>query len=150
MAEAAAALELLRPMHAPAGLENAGILALMLVLGLVLGLGLAALLGPMLAPAPTLRRAALRELSRAATLAGSEKRTAQARLLRQIMRKLDGPGARAEGADWLARLDQVFATRFFTQGAGRCFGTALYERAGDQPGSEVDAMLAKLLAGLRR
>lgn len=146
MAEAADALDLLRPMHAPAGLENIGALALMLVLGL----GLAVLLWPLLIRRRALRRAALQELSRTMTLAGSEKRTAQARLLRLIMRKLDGPAARTEGTEWLARLDQVFATRFFTQGAGCCFGAALYERAADQPDSEVDAMLANLLAGLRR
>ena len=146
MAEAAAALDLLRPMHAPAGLENAGTLALMLALGL----GLAALLWPMLSRRRALRREALREFFRAQALAGNEKRTAQARLLRQIVRRLDGNAPFAEGAQWLARLDRVFATRFFTQGAGRCFGVALYERAGGPPDGEVDAMLAKLLAGLRR
>ena len=146
MAEAAAALDLLRPMHAPAGLENVGAMALMLALGL----GLAALLWPLLIRRGNLRREALREFFRAQTLAGNEKRTAQARLLRQIVRRLDGNAPFAEGPAWLARLDQVFATRFFTQGAGRCFGAALYERAGNQPDREIDAMLAKLLAGLRR
>ena len=70
------------------------------------------------------RRAGLRrsaELALASTrdLAPAERLAAQARLLRRLVRARSGESAaKAQGEGWLAALDDMFATTFFTRGAG--------------------------------
>ena len=164
MADAAHMLDGLRPMHLPAG--DDGLLSVALLIGL--GCGLALWLWPLLSRRHGVRRAALSALAQADALPVPEKRAAQARLLRQIVRTLAGDAAaRCEGADWLACLDRVFATRFFSAGAGSCFAHGLYQRpmAADaardtsqgrgqggntQSGDAIDATLACLLARVQR
>lgn len=146
-------------MHLAAGSD--GLLPVALLIGL--GCGLAAWLWPLLARRHSLRRAALSALAQADALPVPEKRAAQARLLRQIVRTLAGDAAaRCEGAAWLACLDRVFATRFFSAGDGSFFAQGLYQRPmaadaapGTSPGhvpvtGGVDATLARLLARIQR
>ena len=51
----------------------------------------------------------------------------------------------AQGAAWAAALDRLFATTFFSAGAGRIFTEGLYRRGAPEPGP-VDAELARLFA----
>ena len=48
-------------------------------------------------------------------------------------------------ANDLEALDRLFATTFFTTGAGRLFTDGLYQRGAPEPGP-VDAELARLFA----
>lgn len=94
----------------------------------------------------SVRRAAQAELAAAAVLPPAQRRVAQARLLRRLARTLQGDAAaQAKGADWAATLDRLFATTFFTAGAGRVFAEGLYQREAPDPGP-VDAELARLFA----
>ncbi|GJE46377.1 DUF4381 domain-containing protein [Methylobacterium soli] len=98
----------------------------------------------------SLRRAALRELDAARALAPEARLVAQARLLRRVARTLEGDAATAErGAAWAARLDRIFATDFFGQGAGRVLVDGLYRRRGEAETGMVDAELARLLARIK-
>lgn len=76
----------------------------------------------------------------------SDNATAEAaKLLRRAAISRLGPSvARLQGAEWLAALDGLFRTRFFSAGAGRAFGEALYARPSDEPTP------ATLLSELRR
>lgn len=68
--------------------------------------------------------------------AGGDPLTDSAKLLRQagILRLGQGV-ARQRGDAWLASLDRLFATRFFTSGEGRVFADGLY--AADVNAGEV-------------
>jgi hypothetical protein len=97
-----------------------------------------------------LRRAALAALASSRSLPAPDRLAAQAQILRDVASALDH-GARAlRGDAWLARLDAIFATRFFTQGPGRIFGEALYRRRADEPAEALDRDLARLFQGLAR
>ncbi|XYD06555.1 DUF4381 family protein [Methylobacterium sp. NMS12] len=154
-AEIPLSLDQLRGLHLPGGAAGAvqgevvaaaalGFLAALLV-GLVrYGRGRAR---------ATLRRAALAELARSRGLDPEARLVAQARLLRRLDRSLDrsgeaGPGTRATGADWAARLDGLFRTDFFTRGAGRVLADGLYRRQ-DPDLDVLDAELARLIGRLR-
>lgn len=53
--------------------------------------------------------------------------TEAARLLRRVATlKLGHTAAKLQGADWLAALDALLRTRFFSAGEGRVFGEAMY------------------------
>ncbi len=70
-----------------------------------------------------------------------------AKLLRRVaLRRLGPEAAKLTGEAWLKRLDELFRTEFFTQGAGRVFGAALY---GPSPGPVAPALrgLAALTSG---
>lgn len=68
-----------------------------------------------------------------------------ATLLRRIaILKRGGAVARLTGDAWLAELDSLFMSRFFTRGPGRIFGTGLYGTAAP------DAALAPTLSRLVR
>ena len=101
------------------------------------------------------RRAALRvsvesALAAARGLAPPERLAAQAMLLRRLVRGLVGDeAARAQGATWLEHLDRLFATRFFTQGAGAAFGESLYRRPGSVDVEALDQALIGFVAQLR-
>lgn len=74
--------------------------------------------------------------------------TEAAKLLRRAAIMRHGQAARrVQGDGWLAMLDQLFRTRFFTSGAGRLFGVSLYEPALSKvPANEVLAELKRLAA----
>lgn len=75
--------------------------------------------------------------------------TEAAKLLRRIALKTIGPeAAKLGGEDWLKRLDGLFGTDFFTAGAGRVFGAAIYAPQPPASGPILKA-LADLAAGRR-
>lgn len=102
------------------------------------------------------RRMALRASAEAALaasrgLAPADRLAAQAHLLRRLARRLDGDAAaRASGDDWLQRLDRIFDTRFFTDGAGAIFGDKLYRQPAGVDVDALDRSLSGLIAQLRR
>ena len=66
------------------------------------------------------------------------------------MRSLVGDdAAHARGAAWLQRLDKVFETNFFTQGAGTAFGEALYRQNRDLDVEALDRALHGFIAKVR-
>ena len=150
MAEPLPGLEALRPLHTggPGPLAEP-----LLWLALGAGLALAALIA-MLARRGVprtwaLRREALAELARARALHPGEALRAQALLLRRVALTVKGDAAAGlAGEAWLGALDDMFRTRLFTQGAGRCFGDALYAPAMPDAAS-LDAELAALIRRLR-
>jgi len=100
-------------------------------LGILAGLALAAGAILLLRTRPLRMRAARRALraSLAETrhLQQDERLAAQARLLRRAARTVAGDHvAQLRGDAWLAALDRMFATDFFSRGEGRCFGDRLY------------------------
>lgn len=74
--------------------------------------------------------------------------TEAAKLLRRAALKHNGADmARLQGEVWLAALDGLFRTRFFTEGSGRLFGGELYAPALDRaPAMDVMAELKRLAA----
>ncbi len=74
---------------------------------------------------------------------------AQARLLRRLVRTLQGDdAASAQGAAWAGRLDSTLRTDFFTAGAGRVLADGLYRRETPDP-VVLDAELSRLIGRLR-
>lgn len=150
MAEPQAGLEALRPLHA----EGPGLLAdpllwLAIGTGLILAAVLAAVAQRGFFKTRALRQEALRELRLASNLPADEALRAQAMLLRRIARTVGGEATmQHRGEAWLAALDSIFGTRFFTQGAGRCFGEALYA-TGAPDVIAVQCGLEALIARLR-
>ncbi len=123
-----------------------------LLIAVALGLGAAVLLrllGIAWRMRPSLRRQALASLAATRGLPEPARRVAQARLLRALMSRLAGPVAAGErGERWLARLDAVFASGFFRDGAGRAFGEALYRPEATGDPEHLDRELATLFARL--
>ena len=118
----------LRDVHAPPVPE--GVSAWPLVAGLVALLILSAFAAWMVL---RLRRRWAREiaeaLDRIEDAAPDETLAEAAKLLRRAaVLNLGAAAARLRGDEWLAALDGLFRTRFFSSGAGRVFGTALYAR----------------------
>ena len=148
MAEPLPGLEALRPLHG----DGPGQLAEPLLwLALGVGVALAALVAALarrgFLRTWRLRREALAELARARSLAPGEAARAQALLLRRVALTLRGDAAAGlAGEAWLAALDDIFHTRFFTQGAGRSFGAALYAPAAP---ADHDTQLTALVSRLR-
>ena len=70
-------------------------------------------------------------------------------LLRRVARTL-GADAGAQGEAWLATLDRLFATPFFTAGAGRAIADAPYKPVAASEVAALDTGLQGLFAGLRR
>ncbi len=94
----------------------------------------------------SVRRAALAELAAARPLPPEARLVAQARLLRRLARTLRGDAAASgQGADWARTLDGLFATTFFTTGAGRGLVENLYRRETPDPAA-IDAELGRLFA----
>ncbi|MEZ0214023.1 MAG: DUF4381 family protein, partial [Xanthobacteraceae bacterium] len=91
-------------------------------------------------------REALSALRAAAHLPPAERACAHAVLLRRYAATLAGPQTvRERDAAWLARLDTLFATDFFTQGGGRLYGAALYRPIDSQNIAALEADLGGLL-----
>jgi hypothetical protein len=145
--DATPSLDQLRGLHLPAeagGTQGAVMLAIALGFTAALAFGLLRLL--LARRRDSVRRAAQRELAAANALPPEQRRVAQAQLLRRLARTLQGDTvADAQGADWAAALDRLFATTFFTQGAGRIFAEGLYQRGAPEPGP-IDDGLARLFA----
>lgn len=134
-------LDDLRDIHlpaAPAGLPDwllLGVAALALVSALVL----AAALWSARSPERREIRAILHSI---ASLEGPQALAAMAALLRRLaLAKGARDAALLSGGAWLAHLDQIFATRFFSEGAGQVFGERLYSAA---PGVDVHALANQL------
>ena len=143
-------LDALRPLHAAIPALPAAALA-MLAAGLLAGLLLGWLLWPALRRWRGVRRAALERLADTRSLPSRERLSAQAKLLRRVVLTLHGEAAaRLRGADWLARLDAVFATTYFTAGDGRCFGEQLYRPGMDCDARATDRELSLLFRRLRQ
>ena len=149
MADPAAALDALRPLHLPEMAEGTAIMLAMAGAGLVAALLAGAWLLPRLAARHVLRRAALAGLAATRALAPAERIAAQAMLLRRLARTL-GADAGAQGEAWLATLDHLFATPFFTTGAGRAIADAPYRPVAAAEVAALDRGLQRLFAGLRR
>lgn len=145
MADPAALLEKLRPLHAGPGIEA----ALPLLLAGVAGAALALALWPWLARRGRVRREALAALAASRRDDPGEWLLAQAGMLRSVAERLDDKAQRP-GPAWPARLDHHLATTFFTQDEGRWFAEGLY-RPGSLPDPQaVQRTLQKLFAGIKR
>ncbi|KQP83137.1 DUF4381 family protein [Methylobacterium sp. Leaf117] len=145
--DAAPSLDQLRGLHLPAETGAAqGAVMLAIALGFTAALAFGLLRWLRARRRGSVRRAALRELAAANALPPESRRVAQAQLLRRLARTLQGDAAAdAQGAAWAATLDRLFATTFFSAGAGCIFTDGLYQRGAPEPGP-VDAELARLFA----
>ena len=145
-------LDALRGLHLPN--QAAGAISGEVVAAILAGFAAALLVGLVRAlrvrARATVRRAALRDLAAARTLEPEARLVAQARLLRRLARTLQGEdAAAAQGPAWAERLDRLFATTFFTAGAGRALVEGLYRR-GDRPDAgALDAELGRLIGRIR-
>ena len=146
MAEPSTGLEALRGLH----VGGAGLLADPAAwAAAAAGVLVAILLGALAARGPARRWALRREardvLGQTRAMAPADAVSAQALLLRRIAMTVAGEAAACEsGEAWLARLDAVFHTDFFTCGEGRCFGDALYLDAAPDRAS-LHRTLSKLI-----
>jgi hypothetical protein len=95
-----------------------------------------------------LRRGALAALARSRALPASDRLVAQAQLLREVAGAIDQDARALRGDAWLARLDALFSTRLFSEGAGRAYGEALYRPQPDPPAEALDHDLARLFERL--
>ena len=147
MAELAPSLDALRALHAPPAPESLAPYVFMVLTGFALAALTIAAARMLLTRRQQIRRAAEAELERTRALSPPERLAAQAKLLRRLAR-IDGTeaGAREQGAAWLARLDQLFATSFFSQGEGRVFGADLYSPHVHPDIEALDGALAGLIA----
>ncbi len=152
MTPAEPTLDALRGLHLPN--HAAGAISGEVVVAILLGFSAALLVGLVrylrVRARATLRRAALRDLAAARDLEPEARLVAQARLLRRVARTLQGEdAATAQGQAWAQKLDGLFATTFFTAGAGLVLTEGLYRR-GDRPDpAALDAELGRLLGRIR-
>lgn len=147
MADPAEALAGLRPIHLPADSGEVALIATAALAGVCLALAATALMRLLASRRGAERRAALDELALSRGLPPDERLAAQARLLRRLMRTIDGEAPRGlSGAAWLARLDRILGTSFFTAGAGQAFGEPLYRRSQAATVETLDLELSRLIA----
>ncbi|SDN32667.1 protein of unknown function [Methylobacterium phyllostachyos] len=144
-------LDQLRGLHLPGG--AAGAMQGEIVAAALLGFCAALLVGLIRywrgRTRATVRRAALAELARSRGLDPEARLLAQARLLRRLGRTLAGDAeTQVTGADWAARLDELFKTDFFTRGAGRVLADGLYRRQAPDLDA-LDAELGRLIGHVR-
>jgi hypothetical protein len=150
MAELAPSLDALRALHAPPAPESLTPYIAMVLAGFVLAALIVAAARMLMAQRQQIRRAAEAELARTRVLPPPERLAAQAKLLRRLARVGDvDASAREQGTAWLARLDQLFATSFFSQGEGRVFGAELYSPRVNPDIEALDGALAGLIARLK-
>lgn len=146
-----AGLEQLRGLHLPAG--SASAVQGEIVLAVILGFLAAFLVGLVRwlrrRASASVRRSALNELAAARSLPPQARLVAQARLLRRLVRTLQGDAAAdAKGEAWSAILDRLFATTFFSRGAGRVLGEGLYRREAADAAA-IDAELGRLFTKIK-
>ena len=121
-------LEALRGLH----VESTGVgIEPGIALGVAIGIAAAAIVILLARARPMRVRAVRRALRTSLALARAAPReqqlVAQATLLRRTARTVAGEEvARLRGEAWLAALDRIFRTRFFTEREGRCFADDLY------------------------
>ena len=149
--DAPLSLEALRPLHLPTG---GGAVSGAVVAAIATGFAAALLVGLVrwlrARRHASVRRAALDALALTTALEPEARRVAQARLLRRLVRTLDGEAAAAErGEAWGRTLDRVFATGFFGAGAGRVLVDGLYRRPEPGDAAVLDAELARLFSTIR-
>lgn len=151
MADPVHALDGLRQIHLPAGADAALPMFAMIAVGFALAVALSLVLLPALRRRRAVRRAALKTLAASRLLPPDERLAAQAVLLRRLVRTIDGDeAARLTGAEWLARLDRLFATRFFSEAEGQTFSELLYRPPSGQDVAALDSGLERLFARIRR
>ncbi|PNG26183.1 DUF4381 domain-containing protein [Methylocella silvestris] len=149
MADPVEALNGLRPIHLPADSGEVFLIAAAMLAGIVAALAGVALIRLLSVRRGAERRAALAELALSRGLAPDERLAAQAKLLRRLVRTIDGEAPRGLGGDaWLTRLDQTLRTSFFTAGAGQAFGEPLYRRSSAATVETLDLELSRLIAML--
>ncbi|WP_158810067.1 DUF4381 domain-containing protein [Beijerinckia sp. L45] len=149
MAEIVSTLDSLRPLREPPAPESLAPYLVMIVVGIVLAVLIVWLARMIRANRQRVRRAAAAELVLSRALPPPERLAAQAVLLRRLVRTTAAEEPREHGAPWLARLDQTFATSFFSQGDGRAYGDALYGRH-DADIEALDRSLETLIAKVRQ
>ena len=137
------ALSALRALHLPSnGAPGLGDLFSAIALGMIAALVIGELLAFMRKKRRTIRRSALDALVASRVLQPEDRLVAQAKLLRELIRALDGDAtARLRGSAWLQHLDARFRTDFFTVGEGRHYADALYRPV---PRPDLDAMDSRL------
>jgi hypothetical protein len=149
MADIVPTLDSLRPLREPPAPESLAPFLIMAALGIVMAVLVVWAVRAILGRRQRVRRAAAAALALSRSLPPPERLAAQATLLRRLVRTTAGDDAHQHGAAWLARLDAVFATSFFTRGEGRAYGDALYAR--HTPDIEaLDRSLAGLIAKVRQ
>ena len=144
-------LEALRGLHVEgtlAGIEPG------IALGVALGIAAAAMLMVLARARPLRLRAVRRALRTSLALAQAAPReqqlVAQATVLRRAARTVAGEEvARLRGEAWLAALDRIFRTRFFTEREGRCFADELYAASPTADPEVTGRNLAALARRLR-
>jgi hypothetical protein len=152
MVDPAQVLSALRPLHhaaAPGDLLSS--MAAMSLLGCAAAVSLSYFSRPWLMRRHALRRSALNDLAAARRLPPNERIAAQAAILRRVVAALDGSAAgRQRESLWLARLDLIFSTQFFSAGEGRAFGDALYQPMTNADVKALDKALADFFARIDR
>jgi hypothetical protein len=144
--DAADALNGLRSIHPPAEFGAAPSISAAALAGCVCALALLAWLRVRPLRWRPVRRSALDGLALSRSLEPSERLAAQAALLRRVVGAIEGEApARLRDRDWLACLDRVFSTGFFSGGAGRAFGEALYRPPAGCDIAALDCELEQLL-----
>jgi hypothetical protein len=145
-----AELQALRGLHVESlGFQLEPAVALGIVGGLVVAAGAILLLRMRPLRMRAARRALRASLAETRHVREDERLAAQALLLRRVARTVAGDDvAQLRGDAWLAALDRMFATTFFTRGEGRCFGDQLYAAAASDP-EPRDRQLERLAGQLR-
>ncbi|GJE15804.1 DUF4381 domain-containing protein [Methylobacterium marchantiae] len=145
-------LSQLRGLHLPADASSGaqGEVVLAIALGFVAAL-LVGLVRLIRARARnSVRASALRGLSETRALPSEARLIAQARLLRRLTRTLAGDeAASTQGSEWAAILDRLFATDFFSRGAGAVVTEGLYRRSPSADPETIDSELGRLFARIR-
>jgi len=145
-------LGVLRPLHPPpTGVSAGSDLFFAIALGLAAALIVAELWAFTKRRRRSIRRQALNALNSSRNENPDRRLICQAKLLRDIVRDLDGDtAARLSGDAWLQHLDATFRTHFFTSGGGRQFMESLY-RPGPRPDPDaMDGRLKILINRIRR
>lgn len=151
MADPAHLLAELRPLHNVAsGVDGAASIVAMALLGCAAAIVLSCTLGPWLGRRRALRRHALENLAATRALPEPERLAAQAAILRNVAKTLNGAVRRQRGDAWLASLNSMFSTRFFSEERGAAFGDALYRPPADIDVDALDAALGRFFARIDR
>ncbi len=145
-------LATLRPVHLPhTEISGTGDLFIAIALGLAAALLFAELWAMAKRRRHSVRRTALDALESSRAEPPEHRLLLQARLLRDIVRRLRGDAAaRLSGDAWLQKLDATFGTTFFTDGEGRLYFESLYRPYQRPDPDAVDSRLRPLIRRLRR
>lgn len=100
---------------------------------------------------PAWKSEALQELDAAVDSDPRERLFRAASVLRRLALRDAPHAAKLSGDAWLAHLDGLFATRFFTVGEGRVFGEGLYRPGSmSNDGGRLIGELKRLVRRMRR